>query len=276
MGYVNVNGNFLAINEAKVSITNRSFRYGDGLFETIKLINGKPQFFSDHLNRLKEGAGFLDLEFPEEVFTQDMIDQLSKMNGVTASASLRIMLYRRGTGKYVPDTDESSFVMSVEPVAVTGYPLNEHGLTLSVFIKARKAQDSLANFKTNSALVYVLAGIEKNRLAVDDCLVLNTSGRVAEAISSNLFLVKDNVLTTPALSEGPVAGVMRKQIIGLAQQEGLAVNETEVSMDDVLNADEVFLTNATKGVQWVQYLNEVEYVNKLSTTLSDLLDQTLL
>jgi branched-chain amino acid aminotransferase len=165
--------------------------------------------------------------------------------------------------------------VETEPLQGELFELNEIGLTIGLFADAAKSIDKLANYKTCSALVYVLASIYKSKAGLDDCLILNSRSNICESTNSNVFLVKDNTIHTPSLEEGCIRGVMRKQIILLGKKNGLAVNETSVEPEKLKQADEVFLTNAANGIRWVQRFGSVRYENKISHLLSSSLKKLL-
>jgi branched-chain amino acid aminotransferase len=139
--------------------------------------------------------------------------------------------------------------------------LNENGLAIDIFPDARKSCDKFSNLKSASFQPYVLAALYAKENKLNDCLVLNTSGYIADSTIANIFLVKDNAILTPALSEGCIDGVMRKFLLGKLTEAGYPVIETSVSPDDLNNADEIFLTNAIKGIRWVRQFRKREYAN---------------
>ena len=130
----------------------------------------------------------------------------------------------------------------------------------------------MSNSKTSNALIYVLAGIYKNQNALDEVLILNQNGFLCESVSSNVFVVYDRKLYTPALNEGCIAGVMRQVVMRLAKENNIELVEAQINPDILNEADEVFLTNAAKGIQWVMGYNHKRYFNEVSRFLNDKLN----
>ena len=131
----------------------------------------------------------------------------------------------------------------------------------------------LSNLKTCNSLVYVLAGVYKNQHALDEVIILNQNGFICESISSNVFVVYDRKLYTPALNEGCIGGVMRQVVMRLAKENNIELIEAQVSPDILIEADEVFISNATKGIQWVMGYNNKRYFNEVAKFLSEKLNQ---
>lgn len=274
MRLINFNGQIQSENLPIVHGWNRAFRYGDGLFESVAVGQKNIPFLDDHWSRLVKGAQALSLELPSG-FTketlQKSIPELLSLNGITGNAYARVQLYREGRGKYTPEAMQAGYMMEVEPVDTELFAFNRRGLNIGLFTEVTKAIDQLSNFKTTSALVYVLASIHKAKLGLDDCLVLNTRSNICDSTNSSVFLVKDKTISTPALKEGCIEGVMRKQIISIAAEKGFTVNETEIATDMLRHADEVFLTNAVAGIKWVEHYGNVRYTHHAAALLSDAL-----
>ena len=112
-----------------------------------------------------------------------------------------------------------------------------------------------------------MAGLHKNKTNSGDCLVLNTDGRIAEAISSNIFLMEDGVFYTPSLQEACVAGVMRDVLIHHLREQGKQVVEKGITVDDLLKADEIFLSDVIHGLRWVGAFKTKRYFNNFSLKL---------
>ena len=117
--------------------------------------------------------------------------------------------------------------------------------------------------------MYVMAGISKQSMKLDECFILNETGNIIESISSNVFAVKNGTLYTPPLSEGCIAGVMRKQIIHLATENKILTFESPLTTYTLMNADEIFLTNSVQGVQWIGQFRDKFYTNKMAQFFND-------
>ena len=147
------------------------------------------------------------------------------------------------------------------------YILNENGVRLGVFTNLTKTANILSPYKTANSLVYVLAAkyaVEQN---FDDVVVLNDAARVADSINSSVFVWRQSVLFTPSIKEGGVDGVMKQVIIDLCRKEGITVNETELPLEMLLQADEIFLSNVIHGIKWVGSYQQKNYGNTFSKDL---------
>lgn len=272
---INFNGKIAPADKPLFTAHNRSFRYGDALFETIRVINGTPQFIEKHIERLKIGMKFLKMDISSE-YTPDYFNQLiielSKNNNIQKDARVRLSVFRNNGGYYTPLTNEVSFLIEIENNTEMGYVLNKDGYKIDVFQELTKNLNSLSFIKSANGLVYVLAGIYKKQHDLDECIILNNQGNVAEAISSNIFTVKNGVLYTPPLSEACVNGIMRQQIINIAKENRIAVYENPIALNVLLNSDELFLTNAINGIRWVGQYKEKQYSNTTSVLLVEKLN----
>ena len=137
--------------------------------------------------------------------------------------------------------------------------MNEKGIRLGIYDEIRKPIFALSNLKTGNALCYIMAGEFSHQNGYDDCLLLNENGNIVEAISSNVFLIKNKVLYTPSSSEGCVLGTMRKAVLQLGDGLVMDVKEKALTLQDLRNADEVFLTNAISGIVWVEECGKTIY-----------------
>lgn len=269
-GFINHNGNFMPADLPVLNVNNRGFRYGDALFETIRYSCGKPLFLKEHLQRLLNGMRVLKMkQHPlfSVTFFEDLIKELSVKNNIGTDARVRLTVYRNDGGFYAPSDDNVSYLMEMYPVQEKGYVLNSTGLTVDLFTEFRKTPNSLASIKSANSAIYVLAGVYKNQQQLDECILSNDKSHIIEAISSNIFAVKNGVLYTPPVTDGCVDGVMRKKIIEVAQQNRVAVYEISIMQNVLLGADELFLTNTIKGIQWVAAFKQKRYTNNTSEKL---------
>lgn len=267
---INYNGNAVEANLPVLTSDNRAFRYGDAVFETIRLMNGDVLFLDKHLQRLVKGMKVLGMKVPENYtmhYFYLLIRHLDQVNDLKGNARVRLEVFRNSGGYYTPATNEVSFLIEAEPLKTKEYIMNDTGLKIDFYKDLKKPVNKLSPFKTSNALFHVLAGIYKSENNLDDCLLLNTGEKVCEAIGSCVFILKGEQLFTPALSEGCVDGVMRDRVIQLTQEQGRTVVQKEITMDDVLTADEVFLTDVINGIRWVAACRNKRYFNKFSRWL---------
>lgn len=266
MEYINFNGDIVRGDQAVLTVANRGFRYGDGLFETMRYLNGELKYLELHLDRVRKGMRLLKLEGYSQLdkyFLKEKVEELIRRNKIGTQARVRLIIYREGDGLYAPATNKMGYVLQVARLTDSSYTSNSRGLIIDVFDEVTKPISTLSNLKTCNALPYVLAGVFKNQHKLDDVLLLNQHGFLCEAISSNLFVVYQDQLFTPALSEGCVAGVMRHVVMQLAKQHDLTLVEAQISPQILNEADEVFLTNAVQGIQWVMGYNRKRYFNEV-------------
>ena len=275
--YINLNGSWVFAEEPVLSHKNRGFQYGDALFETMHANGTQVQLFSRHMERLIRAMGMLKMEVPPRISNHSILQDITKLlhkNRHLKGARVRLTVFRNQGGKYTPATNACSYLIESEQLEYDTYRLNSKGLIIGVFDEIRKPVNPLANLKTTNDLVYVLAGIHKSQNNLDECLIMNPEGEVIEAISSNVFAARDSVLHTPPLASGCLDGVMRKQVIELAREAGWEVKDSNpLWLEDLMHADEVFLTNAVRGIQWVGGIRQKRYFKQCAKELTTKLNQ---
>jgi branched-chain amino acid aminotransferase len=272
--YCILNGHLISIYEPSVALSNRAFRYGDSLFESIRFCNNHLLFLRDHITRLKIGMTVLRMNLPAEFNTdniQELIIQLLKHNSHAPNARIRLTVFRNEGGYYSPETNDISFLIESEELPSV-FELNQKGLWLDIYSDIKKPINKLANIKTGNALLYVMAGLAKQSMKLDDCFIVNETGTICETINSNIFVVKNGTIFTAPLSEGCVAGIMRKQIMSLATEHKILTFESPLTTYTLLNGDEVFLTNSIGGIRWVGQFKQKYYTNKMAQFFTDKLN----
>ena len=277
--YIILNEKLLKANEPSIMANNRAFRYGDVLFESMRIVNGKVQFLPEHIERLKIGMQLLKMEIPSHFnweYFSVQIKNLTDKNIVGQDARIRMTIYRNEGFFYTPLTNEVSFLIEAESINFIGYELNSKGYIIDVFPDLKKSLNILSTIKSSNCLASVLGAIYKKKQNLDECIILNEKGNIAEAISSNIFAVKNGVLYTPPISDGCVDGIMRKQIIRIAKENKNAVYEVTIAMNVLLGADELFLTNSITGIQWIAAYKGKRYFNTTSKLLVDKLNLSLI
>lgn len=233
---------------------NRAFKYGDGLFETIRVSNGAILFLEAHFARLSKGLNILRMQNSQqplsiEKFQKILEDFLSKQSD--ANLRIRITFFRQGAGLYTPQETDYDYFIESSTLESPSFELNKKGFHLGLCTAVQLSIDQLSNLKTTSALPYVLAALEKKEQGWDDCLILNSEGAIAESIAANVFLLKGKQVLTPALNQGCIAGVMRQNVLKIIKELDLELCEGQVFWEDVKQADEIWLSNAIRGIQWV-------------------------
>ena len=268
------NQQILRKEEFQISIANRAFLYGDGLFESVKIINGKPFNLDVHLKRLFSAALLLHLEINvSRNDFQDDIEILIRENNIKKGGNLKILVFREEGGKYLPENNQASSLIMSETSDKNSFSLNKKGLELGLFKTQLKPMNKLSNYKTISALQSVMCSLDARQKGKDDCLMFNTENRIIESANSNIFYVKNNIIFTPQLREGCVDGTMRNCILSLKDLDYKIV-ENEVKIGDILEAEEVFLTNAIQGVRWVSHIKEQQFTEqKVAKLLTNKINQ---
>lgn len=262
--FVNNNGKIFSNTGPSIMAGNRGYTYGDGLFESIRILNGKAINLEHHLNRLIEGAKVLKMRIPSfytPAFFEEHIQELIALSKIAEGGRVRLSIDRLGGGTYLPDVNEVSYFIEVYPIENNLFGLNAKGLEIDLYQDIKKYKTPLSNYKTKNGVIYVLAAISAKEKGLDDMLLVNEKGQILESSNSNLFVVSNGVLYTPGLGDGCLAGTMRMQVINLALKNGLKVYECPILPSNLLVADEVFLTNAVKGITWVGGYRTKRYFN---------------
>ena len=273
-----LNGRFQSLREQSLSPDNRAFLYGDGLFESIRISEGNLLFFDDHFERLISAMYVLgfDNTFFDPLKVYGEMEELIRRNQCK-EGRLRLNVFRNAGGFYKPLTDQSGYLITIQSVPEPVFTINEKGLRLGMYSEIRKPLNALSGIKAASALLYVLAARHARESAWDDSIVLNEYGRVCECSAANIFLLMpDKTVVTPALSEGILPGVMRKNLIRFMRENDIQVEERMVLTEDLFKADEIFLSNAIQGIRWVISFRERRYFSTFSRKLSELMQQELI
>lgn len=275
MLYVNNNGKVLPANAPVIDAGSRAFLYGDGLFESIRIINGRPINLKGHMQRMFKGAELLKIRIPihlnEEVFKEKILELL-ELSEITKGGKCRLSLDRMSGGSYKPTSNEATYFIEVWPQDDNEFQLNYKGLEIDIYRDIKLQYSVLSPFKTKNGLIKVMAALAAEESGLDDFVLQNDKGNIIESTSCNLFIVSNGVLYTPGLQEGCLAGTMRMQIINIAIQNGIRVYECSVLPHNLLSADEVFLTNAVSGLKWVGGYRTKRYMNNTSRRLVMLLN----
>lgn len=240
----------------------RGLRYGDGLFETMKVREGVLLLAPLHFARLWKGFEVLRFTVPytPASLEAEVLD-LCVRNGHTGLGRVRLNIFRGGGGVNEPlSMAPHCLIESFSLVVASDVPT---GLDIDVFPDGRKAQDAFSNLKTNNYLLYLMGAAWARERGLGECLVLNAHGRVADASISNVFWVSSGQVCTPPLSEGGVAGVTRRFLL-----ENLSIEERPLEVSDLLAADEVFLTNAITEIRWVRRFGEKTYGHAVSDQIA--------
>jgi branched-subunit amino acid aminotransferase/4-amino-4-deoxychorismate lyase len=261
--FCNLNGRFYNSSKPLIGVNNRSFRYGDGCFETIKVVDGQIVLASFHMERLFAAIQLLQFHQPGYFgadYLLGLISELVQKNGHQALARVRLTIFRGDGGIYDALNHTPNFLIQSWPLSPENNLLNENGLRLGVYSQGFKAADGMANLKSNSYLLYAIAALHAKQQHYNDVLVLNHRHTIADATIANLFVVQQNdTIVTPPLSDGGVAGVMRRYLVQQLPKAGYTVLEQSLQPAELSTAKAIFLTNAIYGVKWVGAFGESMY-----------------
>ena len=255
-----------------MSIHNRGYRYGDALFETIKVVHSKILFWEDHYFRLMASMRILRMEIPMN-FTMEFLEeqilntiQVNKLEGSTVK--IRLLVHRNEGGLYLPETNDVSFVITADKIDNDFYLLHDSEYEVDLFKNYYLSADLLSTLKTNNKVLNVVGSIYANENNLSNCLVLNTNKSVVEALNGNIFVLKGQNLKTPPVSDGCLKGVMRKQIIDIVKtMPEITLLEESVSPFELQKVDELFITNVIQGIQPVTKYRKKNYTNDFSKQL---------
>ncbi|MBZ4043156.1 aminotransferase class IV [Flavobacterium hibisci] len=274
---INFNGN-IAQGE-NILTQNRAFLYGDGVFETLKIVNNRVLFLEDHYFRLMASMRVVRMEIPMdftmEYFEEQVLNLVNEM-GIAASARARITVFRNEGGLYLPKTNLVSYLIHATPLESVNYTLNTAAYEVDLYKDFYVTKQLLSSIKTTNKLINVTGSIFANENALDNCILLNDTKNVVEVLQGNLFMLTGKKLTTPPVSEGCLNGVMRKQILALAKKiEGIEVLEEIISPFDLQKADELFLTNVITGIQSITKYRKKEFANNFAQVLVQKLNESI-
>ena len=261
--YLNINGN---ISQQNIDFykKNRAFNYADALFETLKIHKGKICFFEEHYFRLMAGMRQFRMEIPMNFtleFLEQEIKKLLKFYDDFENGKIRLTVFRNATGLYLPDYQEVGYVITAQK----GVFIPSEYYKVDLFKDYLVPLCPLSNLKSTGRILNVLASIFANENELDQSLLLNQEKRLAEAGNGNIFLIKENKIKTPSLSEGCINGIARKKIIERLKKENhLHIKETTISPFELQTSDEIFTTNAIVGVQWITNYRKKKYDTKIS------------
>ena len=244
-----LNGKFVPEERAVVSVFDRGFLYGDGLFETIRVRNGKPFRWAQHLERLRHGADFLKIKPPfSPDALRDFAARLAAKNKMP-DALMRLALSRGvGVRGYSPQgSDSPTLVMSLHPMPKVDLNNPPHWRLVTSSFRL-PANDPLAAFKTANKLPQILARAEADAAGADEALLLNPAGRVVEGTAGNLFWVSRGAVCTPPLTAGILPGVTRGVVLEICRALKIPMKEKSPRAAELVSASGVFLSMSSRGI----------------------------
>ena len=275
---INFNGN-IVLPATNLLQDNRAFLYGDAVFETLKIVNNKILFFEDHYFRLMSSMRIIRMEIPMNFtleYLQEQILTLAKINDYESSARIRFTVYRNSGGYYLPETNDISYLITVKPLDNKLYNFDNSRYEVDLFKNFYITKQLLSSIKSTNKLVNITGSIFAKENRLDNCLLMNDSKNVIESLNGNIFMLIDNKLITPPISEGCLNGIMRKQILEIAKKlDNLEVVEGIISPFDLQKADELFITNIIKGIQPITKYRKKIFETKLAALLLENLNKII-
>jgi branched-chain amino acid aminotransferase len=275
---INFNGNMVS-QDTNLLTQNRAFLYGDAVFETVKIVNSKILFLEDHYFRLMASMRVVRMEIPMNFtmeYLEEQIVSLATLNSLSSSSRARITVFRNDGGYYLPPVNTVSFLIHTISIEDRLYASHQQNYEVDLFKDFYVSRQLLSSIKTTNKILNITASIFAAENGYDNCLLLNDSKNVVEAIQGNLFMLMGNKLITPPVSEGCLNGVMRKQILEFAKKmDNLEVVEEVISPFDLQKADELFITNVIKGIQPITKYRKKEFKVVLAKVLLEKLNEVV-
>ncbi len=275
---INFNGTITAT-EQNILTNNRAFLYGDAVFETVKIVDNKILFWEDHYFRLMSSMRIVRMEIPMSFtleFLEEQILNLVNLKEISDSARARITVYRNNGGLYLPQSNDTSYLINASSLPSKKYNFTNEMYEVDLYKDFYITKQLLSSIKSTNRLLNVTASIFANENALQNCLLINDSKNITEAIQGNLFMIQKNKLITPPVSEGCINGVMRKQIIEIAKKQSyLEVVEETISPFDLQKADELFLTNVIQGIRPITKYRKKEFTTLTAELLQKKLNETI-
>ena len=264
---INFNGKLLSKEQVQLTSDNRGFKYGDGIFETIKILNNKVIFWEDHYFRLMASMRMLRMKIPME-FTLEFLEEeiMRTVRSIEETGPFRVRLnaFRKDGGLYTPETNEISFLIEASAVQYN----TKESYEIDVFKDFYNYSGLLSTIKTNNRMLNTLASIFADENDLDNCVLVNERKGVVEVANVNIFIIKGSVIKTPALTEGCIKGIVRSKVIEIiTKNKDFTIEETVISPFEIQKADEVFITNAIMGIQVVTKYKKKSFNTEIGNKL---------
>ncbi len=232
----------------------RGYRYGDGFFESCVFFGHRILHLAIHAERIQQSSLLLQIQLPPDWNTEawEIAVKNACMDALIPFARIRLTVFREGEGYYAPNGSGVCIVTQITPILKEGpYEWNTKGLKVDTYKELSKNSNYISTLKTCSALIYTMASLYAKQKGLDEVIMFNEFGRPCEASSSNIFVVKGEFILTPPISEYCIDGVMRRVLMSLIDAYGYNLQERMITEVDLSASEEIILTSATRGIQWV-------------------------
>ncbi len=275
---INYNGEILN-SDTTLSNSNRAFLYGDGVFETLKIVNNKILFLEDHYFRLMASMRIVRMQIPAtftmEFLENEILTLVNKLE-IKDSTRIRFTVFRNDGGFYLPKTRSVSYIIQASALDIKEYQFSNESYEVDLYKDFFISKQLLSTIKTTNKMIHITGSIFADENGFQNCLLLNNEKNIVEALNGNLFMLLQNKLITPPISEGCLNGIMRKQIIQIAKKiQNIEVVEEIISPFDLQKADELFITNVISGVQSITKYRKKEFKNNLAKELLEKLNELI-
>ena len=265
---VNYNGDLVDFEDAKITPNNRALKYGDSVFETLKLVNGKLIFWEAHYFRLMASMRMLRMKIPMSFtleFLENEILKTAKATNSNNNLRIRLTIIRKDGGFYLPLTNEVDYLIESQEINFVNKSIYKVDLYKDFYVYS----GHLSTVKTNNKMIHTIASIYAKENELDNCILLNERKGVVEATNASLFLVKGLVIKTPPLTEGCLKGIAREKVKNIIEStKDFTLEETVISPFEIQKADEVFLTNSILGVQPITNYRKKEFSTEIGKKIA--------
>ncbi len=256
---INYNGEILSDNDFRLTYQNRAFKYGDAVFDTLKYENEKIHFIEDHYFRLMSSLRMLRIKIPMNFnlkYYEDEILKIIKENDFSNKVRIRCTVFREDGGLFTPSNNGCRYIIETDALQT----ITHDNYEIELFKDFPIFSGLLSTIKTNNRIVNVLASIFAQENEYQNCVLINEKKNIVETSNANIFLIKGKRVLTPALNEGCINGIIRKKIIEMLDKSSdFKLEETSISSFELLNVDEVFLTNSVFEIQSVLKYRKKKY-----------------
>jgi branched-chain amino acid aminotransferase len=250
---VYINGQIAGPEAATVPVLDRGFLFGDSVYETLACLHGRLVFLAEHLDRLERSAQHIYLDLPARTLIETAIRQTV---AATGESTVRVrIIFTRGVGTIDLDprtATNPSLIVIAQPLGAPTDEMLDKGVAVALAKATRVSATGVSpKVKSGNYLgsVLAIAEVRQKFPTANEALVCSTSGSLAEGATSNVFLVEEGVVSTPAIEVGILDGVTRGKVLALARAESLQVREESfLAPERLFSADEVFLTSAVRGI----------------------------
>ena len=265
---LNYNGNLVAFDDVKITPNNRAFKYGDSVFETIKVVHGKLVFWEEHYFRLMASMRMLRMKIPMNFTLEFLEEQILKtvsVNENNKNTRTRLSVTRKDGGFYTPNTNEIDYLIESQEIEYS----TKASYKVDLFKDFYMYSGHLSTVKTNNKLIHTLASIYAKENELDNCILLNERKGVVEVTNASLFLIKGTLIKTPPLTEGCLKGIAREKVISvITSSNNYTLEEAVISPFEIQKADEVFITNSIIGIQPITNYRKKEFSTGISKKLA--------